>query len=125
MGTPGTTHILTTLHFHPNAITELVEQHRAMINALHILAHAVGGEMWPRLVHRGMLAAAEYGRDEIYRLRAENERLGKEVEDAVVEIEALREVLAQIIAITESDGRPLKQMHEIHTLAFMTLQPNA
>ena len=59
------------------------------------------------------------------RLRAENERLGKEVENAVVEIEALREVLAQIIAITESDGRPLKQMHEIHTLAFMTLQPNA
>ena len=75
MGTPETTHILTTLHFHPNALTELVEQHRAMISALHILAHAVGGEMWPTLVHSGALAAAEYGRDEIERLRAENERL--------------------------------------------------
>ena len=75
MGTPGTTHMLTALHFHPNALTELIEEHRAMISALHILAHAVGGEMWPKLVHSGALAAAEYGRDEIYRLRAENERL--------------------------------------------------
>ena len=75
MGTPGTTHVLTALHFHPNALTELVEEHRAMIRALHTLAHAVGGEMWPRLVHSGALAAAEYGRDEIARLRAENERL--------------------------------------------------
>ena len=71
MGTPGTTHLLTALHFHPNALTELIEEHRAMINALNILAHAVGHEMWPTLVHSGALAAAEYGRGEIERLRGD------------------------------------------------------
>ena len=110
MGTPGTTHVLTALHFHPNALTELIEEHRAMISALHILAHAVGGEMWPTLVHRGVLAAAEYGRDEIERLRAENERL--------------RDALQMIQSLGEGGGYDMRDL-EMYCIAVDVLQPNS
>ena len=70
MQTPAVTHLLSTLHFHPTALTDLVESQRELTSAMQILAHAIGGEMSAKLMYEGAVEAAMYAAQRISAERA-------------------------------------------------------
>ena len=70
MQSPAVTHLLSTLHFHPTALTDLVESQRELTSAMQILAHAIGGEMAKKLMYVGAVEAAMYAAKKISAERA-------------------------------------------------------
>ena len=70
MQPPSVTHLLSTLHFHPTALTDLVESQRELTSAMQILSHAIGGEMSSKLMYEGAIEAAMYAAKKISAERA-------------------------------------------------------